>query len=400
MPAFLPTPPQVFRSQGYQAYAVGKLHVFPQRDRIGFDEVILNEEGRHHLGGRPDDFELFLKHEGYAGQELTHGMGNNEYVVRPWHLPEYCHQTNWTTREMCRTIQRRDPRKPGFWYCSYAAPHPPITPPREYLDLYRDLGVDEPFVGDWAREPERWPYALKAHNSRFLPISPDEARLARMGFYAQCTYIDHQIRLLIGTLREEGLLDDTILLFTCDHGDMLGNHNLWCKPPMYEWTAKIPMILVPAAGDTRVGHRRTDDRLVCLRDVMPTLLEMCGLDIPRTVEGLSMAGEARRAHLLCEHYEDARAMRMLRTRTHKLIWFPVGNRFQLFDMEHDPCEMTDLAGRPECAALLGELKGVMAKELWGSDLDLWVRDGRLVGEADRPFTAGPNRGLLGQRGWR
>ena len=83
----LPTMAQTFRDAGYQAYAVGKLHVYPQRDRIGFDDVILNEEGRHHLGGGSDDYERYLHDHGYGGQELTHAMGNNSYTVRPWHLP-------------------------------------------------------------------------------------------------------------------------------------------------------------------------------------------------------------------------------------------------------------------------------------------------------------------------
>ena len=84
----LPTMAQTFRDAGYQAYAVGKLHVYPQRDRIGFDDVILNEEGRHHLGGGSDDYERYLHDHGHGGQELTHAMGNNSYTVRPWHLPE------------------------------------------------------------------------------------------------------------------------------------------------------------------------------------------------------------------------------------------------------------------------------------------------------------------------
>ena len=81
------------------AVALGKLHVYPQRNRIGFDEVFLCEEGRHHLGGNvQDDFERFLAHQGYTGRELSHGMGNNVYTTRPWHLPEECHPTNWTVR--------------------------------------------------------------------------------------------------------------------------------------------------------------------------------------------------------------------------------------------------------------------------------------------------------------
>ncbi|MBI2441231.1 MAG: sulfatase-like hydrolase/transferase [Lentisphaerae bacterium] len=395
----LPTLPQVFREAGYQTYAVGKLHVFPQRARIGFDEVILNEEGRHHLGGGRDDFERFLDREGYAGRELTHAMGNNEYCARPWHLPEYCHPTNWTTREMCYAIQRRDPTCPAFWYCSYAAPHQPVTPPRDYWEMYRQSGVDEPFIGEWAKDPATWPYALKRHQDKFSEMSSAEKQLARQGFYAQCTYIDHQMRLLIGTLREAGWLDNTIVMFVCDHGDMLGNHNLWCKPPMFEWSAKIPMVLMPTAAYERVGHHQRDDRLAELRDVMPTLLDLCGLPIPRTVEGHSLVSDYRRAHLYGEHYEDDLAMRMIRSDQYKLIWYPVGNRFQLFDLARDPRELRDLADDPTLVDVRKRLTTLLAEHLYGSDLK-WVRQGELVGEPEKTFVPSPNRGLLSQRGWR
>lgn len=394
------TLPGVFRAAGYQAFAVGKLHVYPQRDRIGFDDVLLHEEGRHHLGGGPDDYELFLRDSGFAGQELTHAMGNNAYNMRPWHLPEPCHPTHWTTRQMCRAIQRRDPTRPAFWFCSYAAPHQPVTPLRDYLDMYRDLGgVDRPFIGEWARDPATFPYALQSHRGKFTAMAPQETALVRMGFYAQCTYIDHQVRLLIGTLREEGLADDTVILVTGDHGDMLGHHNLWCKPPMYEWSARIPMILAGPAGDGRVGHHRVDDRLVALRDVMPTLAELCGLPVPPGVEGVSMLSGPRREHLYAEHYENEMAMRMVRAGPWKLIWYPVGNRLQLFDLARDPNEMRDLSEEPAHAAARRDLERLLVSELYGSDL-AWVRDGRLVGLPDRPYEPGPNRGLCGQRGWR
>ena len=101
MPAGLPTMPQTFRDAGYQAFAVGKLHFYPQRARIGFDDVIGHEEGRHHVGGA-DDYERHLADAGYAGREYTHAMGSNVYTTRPWHLPEALHATNWTVREMSR----------------------------------------------------------------------------------------------------------------------------------------------------------------------------------------------------------------------------------------------------------------------------------------------------------
>jgi len=398
MPKDLITMPQIFRDNGYQAFAVGKLHVYPQRDRIGFDDVILCEEGRHHLGGGLDDFELYLKDRGFAGQELSHGMGNNHYTVRPWHLPEDCHPTNWTTKQMCRTIQRRDPQKPGFWFCSYIAPHPPITPVAEYLDMYRDSGVDEPFCGDWAKDFNALPYALKVRYDQFQGYSSEETKQARMGFYAQCTYIDHQIRLLIGTLSEEGLLDNTIIMFVSDHGDMLGNHNLWCKPPMYEWSSKIPMILVPqASAYDKCPHHNVDDRLVVQEDVLPTLLDLCDIEIPESVEGISALGNETREHIYSEHFECDLATRMIRKNDYKLIWYPVGNIFQLFNLREDPDEMNDLSKTD--TETLENMKKILVSELYGSDLK-WLKDGLLVGESDKQYTRNPSRNLLGQRGWR
>ena len=218
-----------------------------------------------------------------------------------------------------------------------------------------------------------------------------------MGFYAQCTYTDHQIRLMIGTLREEGILDNTIVMLVSDHGDMLGNHNLWAKPPMFEWSARIPMILMPTAGCDRVGHHRRDDRLAELHDVMPTLLDLCG--IPETVEGFSLASNEQRNHLYCEHNEDDRAMRMIRSEQYKLIWYPTGNRVQLFDLEKDPQEMTDLSEIPKYADVRERLTDLLIQNLYGRDLE-WVQDGRLVGEPDKTFAPSPNRGLANQRGWR
>lgn len=395
----LPTLPQVFREAGYQAFAVGKLHVYPQRNRIGFDEVLLNEEGRHHLGNVRDDFELYLADQGYSGQELTHAMGNNVYTVRPWHLPEHCHPTHWTARQMCRVIQRRDPTRPAFWYCSFIAPHPPITPPSEYLDMYRDLGIEDPLIGDWARDPKQMPHALQRHRGKWIEMSEREIRLARMGFYAQCTYIDHQMRLVIGTLREEGLLDNTVILVTGDHGDMLGNHNLFCKPPMLEYSAKIPLILVPHRGCERIGIDRVDERLAELRDVMPTLLDLCEIPIPATVEGESLLSATPRSHLYCEHHEGPAAMRMIRADRYKLIWYPVGNRFQLFDLANDPMELEDLGQDPDCRSVVERLSGLLCNELYGSDL-AWIQNRRLVGEPDREFVPTADKGLLGQRGWR
>jgi len=396
----LPTLAQCFRHAGYQAYAVGKLHVYPQRNRIGFDDVILNEEGRHFTGLTADDYELFLAAEGYAGQELAHAMCNNDYMARPWHLPEYCHPTNWTAREMCRVIKRRDPTRPCFWYMSFNHPHPPMAPLAEYLDLYRQMEVDMPFIGDWARDPSRLPYALRCRHYRMtFSDRAAEIRLARQAFYALCTHIDHQIRLVIGMLREEGLLDDTIVMFICDHGDMLGNHGLWAKTVFYEWSAKVPFILVPTGAYERVGHHQVDDRLVALQDVMPTLLDLCGIPIPDSVEGMSLASDRHRDYLYGEHYEGDTATRMVHDGRHKLIYYPVGHRSQLFDLQNDPAELHNLADQSGYADVLEKLTALLVQNLYGSD-EAWLKNGHLAGLPDKPFSPRPDRGLAGQRGWR
>ncbi|WP_089720672.1 sulfatase-like hydrolase/transferase [Candidatus Entotheonella palauensis] len=261
---------QTFRDHGYQADAVGKLHVHPQRDRIGFNSVLLDDEGRPQWGVQ-DDYDIYLGDIGYAGRQFDHGLSNNQYYYRPWHLPEETHATNWAARNMARIIKRRDPTKPAFWYLGFRAPHPPLVPPQSYLDLYRDLDIDEPYMGEWARDTESLPFAITAVRSRMNLYSPKQFVGAKRAFYALCTQIDHQIRYLIGTLRLEGLLDNTIICFTSDHGDMLGHHGMVAKRVFYEASANVPIILLGTRDNPPLPEGSVDDRLIGLQDVMPTM---------------------------------------------------------------------------------------------------------------------------------
>lgn len=394
MPA-VPTMAQCFRDAGYQAYAVGKLHVFPQRNRIGFDDVILDEEGRA-MYGVTDDYELFLGDKGYPGSQFMHGMSNNDYVNRPWHLPEALHATNWATSEMARMIKRRDPTRPAFWFTSYRHPHPPLVPLEAYLDMYRDMPIDEPRIGSW-RHSEDLPYAVGSAVYRGGKYSPRAVREIRRAFYALCTHIDHQIRVLVGTLREEGLLNDTIICFTSDHGDMLGEHDMWAKRLLYQPSVNVPLLLVGVRGNARVPEGVVDDRLVGWRDIMPTLLDLCDIPIPPTVEGLSMVGEERRETIYCEVADDDHASRMVTDGHYKLIYYAVGSVAQLFDLHTDPCEMTDLANDPAHAEVRARLEQILAGELYGGD-EAWAKEGRLVGLPAKPFVPGGNRTLSAQRG--
>jgi arylsulfatase len=392
----LPTMAQTFRDAGYQAYASGKLHVYPQRNRIGFDDVMLSEEGRTQYGVT-DDYELFLGEKGHAGQQFGHGMGNNQYVTRPWHLSEELHNTTWTATQMEKFIKRRDPTRPGFFYLSFAHPHPPLAPVQYYLDLYRRLEIDKGFLGSWAKDPEKLPFKLKKSAEYSIGYSDEMLRDAICAFYAAVTQIDHQIRRIIGTLREEGLLESTYILFTADHGDMLGRHGLWAKRVFYEWSARVPMVLAGPVGDSRVPTGTVDSRLVGIQDIMPTLLDLCDIPIPETVEGISMVGTERREMFYGEEAEGPRANRMMTDGRHKLIYYPAGNVTQLFDLDVDPDELTDVSEEPAYQEVRGRLSEALIANLHGGDLE-WVADGKLRGTSAPEYVYHPVPGLFGQRG--
>ncbi len=397
-----------FSRAGYQTYAVGKLHVYPQRARIGFDDVILHEEGRHKKGMRQDDYERFLAREGHGGLEYMHGMCNNNYLHRPWHLPEDAHPTTWITREMCETIKRKDPTRPAFWFLSYNHPHPPLAPLAEYLDLYDGHEFEKAHCGDWVDGAEL-PSVCRYYRRMYDFMNEDRrTAAARRAFYALCTHIDHQIRTVIGTIREEGLLDNTAIVFTCDHGDMLGNHRLWGKNMFYEDSCKIPFLLVPPVGCREFGIGVTDDRLTELRDIMPTLLDMAGIEIPASVNGISLTAGAgaEKDQIYGELWKDARASRMIRWSDYKLIYCPVNNVRQVFDLRNDPRELTDVHAHPDYAPAVKELEERLKASLYGEERN-WIRNGELAGMTERERAAfGPdsnvlkNRELLLQRGLR
>ena len=387
---------QAFRDAGYQADAVGKLHVHPQRDRIGFDSVLLDDEGRPQWG-TVDDYDIYLGDVGYAGRQFDHGMSNNQYHYRAWHLPEETHATNWAARNVARLIKRRDPTRPAFWYLGFRHPHPPLVPLQSYLDLYRDIDIETPYVGEWERAPDDMPYAISAAMQRMNLYTPDQFIQGKRAFYALCSHIDHQIRYLVGTLRLEGLLSNTIICFTSDHGDMLGNHNMVAKRLFYEASANVPMILLGTADSKKVPEGTLSDRLVGLQDVMPTLLDLCDIPIPDTVDGISMVGDKTRSYLYGEIGEDDHASRMIRTPRHKLIYYPVGNHCQVFDLQEDPHERNDLARDPANQRLVDELCALLVPELYGSD-EAWLHDGNLRGFDAKTYRWAPHRSLNSQRG--
>ncbi|TVS21123.1 MAG: DUF4976 domain-containing protein [Planctomycetaceae bacterium] len=190
-----------------------------------------------------------------------------------------------------------------------------------------------------------------------------------------------------------------MILFAADHGDMLGNHRYWAKDMMNEDSARIPMVLCGRPIHDRTGDHQIDTRLVGLADVMPTLLHAAGIPIPEHCQGQSMLGDAARQYIFCQWGYGAKANLMVRDSRHKLIYFPRANQRLLFDMEQDPRELHNLAGKAELAEVRRRLEGRLIQSLAPDQHQAWVTDGQLTGlpEGEAP-APGPTFGLEGQRG--
>ena len=389
----LPLIAETFRTNGYQTGAVGKLHVYPARDRIGFEEVISFEEGRPQLGGQ-DDWDIWLAERGQAGLGYAHGMSNNGYDFRPWHLDEASHPTVWISRQMCRMIQRRDPTRPAFWHLSYNFPHPPLVPLQDYLTLYSSRDILPPIKGEWDND---LPYALARAKQAWPELDEQQVKQMRRAFHAQCTLIDHQLRIVIGTLRESLLLDNTIIVFTSDHGDMLGDHGLYAKRLMLDGSLCVPLIMMGAENCKNLCAGKTDQRLAGLQDIMPTLLDLAGIDCPESCTGISLLSNSKRSVFYSEALEGPMAMRMVCDGTWKLIWYPAGNKIQLFNRLADPQEKYNVAEHADNKKILSHLTEALIKELYGEDLN-WVNEDNLIGFDPPILEKSHNRGLSGQRG--
>jgi arylsulfatase len=156
------------------------------------------------------------------------------------------------------------------------------------LDIYRDREIPDPYYGEWtglarktSQDTDEQQRNIENESCKDpARMRPQDIRDARRAFYAQCTHIDHQIRIVLGALRQEEMLQDTVVMFTSDHGDMLGNHGLWAKARFYEDSARVPMVLMGTQDDGRIPQGVVDDRIVGQQDILPTLLGLAGIDLP------------------------------------------------------------------------------------------------------------------------
>ena len=354
---------------GYHTFGAGKMHFFPQRNLNGFHQTVLHE-GRQRFGDYVDDYEEWLKCHTKAG-ERDHGIDSNSWLARPSHLPEELHVTNWTVTAAVDLLKRRDPDKPFFLWVSFIKPHAPLDPPQTYWDMYADSEVPPPPRGDWSRENAMdIPLDPNAWRGR---LSPTMQRRAQIGYYALISHIDQQIGRLLEEMRKLKVINDTFMLMTADHGEMLGDHSLWRKTYAYEGSARVPFLVRFPLNDGYPAQREITEP-VGLQDVMPTMLEAAGLPIPDSVEGKSVIplinGDSSgwRRYIHGEHaecYAPEHTMQYLTDGSEKYIWFPATGKEQLFDLRTDPHERKDLARDPEQSHRVDRWRTIMIEHLAG-----------------------------------
>jgi arylsulfatase A-like enzyme len=375
---------EVLTAAGYQSFASGKLHTCPQRNRIGFEDVQLNEEGRKQGGLDKDDYEAFLDDHGYGHLAYTHGLGNNEYGLRLSPLPEKFTTTHWTAEQAMKFIDRRDPTRPFFLHMSFDKPHPPIVPPRSYYELYRDVEFPAPACGDWVEDklPTRVRHLQLKNNYDDWKDHPLMIQQSLRGFAAMITHIDSMIGVFLGQLREHGLLDNTLILFVSDHGDQLFDHGNLAKGDFFRGSTNVPFIVRPPrpwarAHDFAWGQVDATTP-VSLRDVMPTILDVCGVPIPDAVEGQSlvplMLGE-------CDAFREytcgnCNVVYGVSDGLTKYMWFSDDDMEFLFDLQNDPHDLHDLADDPAWQPQLRTARERLVSWLEAHD-DPHVEDGKL-----------------------
>jgi len=379
---------------GYHTQAVGKMHVFPERSQMGFQNVILHDGYLHYSRHRGrdlalvDDYLPWLRDQvGHEADYFDHGLNCNAYVARPWDKEEYLHPTNYVTSQAIDFFRRRDPRKPFFLFVSYHRPHPPYDPPGWAFDMYRDMEMPPVPAGDWSDVME--PYAQPSRPDCFVDqVDPRVLQRARAGYYGHMSHIDGQINRLIEVLGEYGLADNSYILFTADHGEMLGDHNMWRKAYPYEGSAHVPFVLRgPQGGGLAPGA--VCDKPVELRDIMPTLLSAAEIPVPDSVEGKNVLPLAQgrsaawREYLHGEHTVLGQSLQYVTDGRCKYVWFSGSGHEQFFDLAVDPHELRDLARVPEQAERVALWRNRLISELADRE-EGFVEEGDLI--AGRPVS--------------
>jgi len=383
----LPTLMTLLSQEGYCTHAVGKMH-FRGR-HYGLHRHERMEEG---VQARiDDDYLMYLKKVGIRTR-YPHGLRDLLYFQpQTSGTPVEHSPNNWVADRaiaFLREHARYREEAPFLLWASWVAPHPPFAPVEPYDSMYDPGEMDLPVCAE--RPATSLPSQARGHRARLdgAHLDPDRIRRIRALYYGQVSHIDDSVGRVIAELAALELEEDTVVLFTSDHGDMLGDHGLSQKNVPYEPSVRIPF-LMRWPGRTEAG--KVSDDLVGLTDVLPTFVDELGLEYPAESGGLPGASllssgggglASSRETYVIDYGHDRSRWLAGRTRTHKYTYWPVGRIEELFDLEEDPDEANNIA--PEQPEMVEEFRAQLLERERRHGFT-----GSLDGEEFRSFPAPP-----------
>lgn len=339
------TLPAILTENGYQTKAMGKMHFEPARANYGFEDMELPLDYMRYYDNKKQDY-----------SPKKHGVGECECEPVISTVPASESITAWTVEQSVDFIETRDPLRPFFMWTSFTKPHPPFDPCMEFWTLYENKNMPLPIYGDWSEDLERTPQGFLAgtyENSNMHLHSEEQLRAVKRAYYSMITQVDYSLGRLFGCLREQDLFKNTWIVFTADHGEMLGDHHAAQKNLYFEGSAHIPLIIVPPK---RIDCKRNIevDYLAQMADIYPTILKMAGIEPPedgRTGVDLMSLDEER------EFYGTS-------INTHfclmkdgiKLVYCRCGGHYLMFDMKKDKMDQHDISNNPDYKEIFEKMK--------------------------------------------
>ena len=345
------TLPEILHENGYHTAVIGKWHIHTWPHDIGFDQYVIPRMNHAH-----------------TGQSFSEN-GGPEFVPDGYSVDYEC------DRVEAFLGQQAQSDRPFFLYYNISPPHCPMSDaPEKYTTMYRPEGISiRPNVDLSQRLPDqdhwfkvyRWDYRYYNFHLPYTEELPQDFTLQRViaEYYGMTTWVDDAVGRMLAALDANGLAEDTIVVFTSDHGDYLGSHGRVQKGDLHEESVRIPLIVRWPAG---LGSGVASQQVSALVDLAPTLLDLAGAETPSHMAGQSLANVLRgRQSASADDYAiiETGCGVGIRTPTHLYsLPFVVGSRQldetpdMLFDLSADPYQMHNLAGTDEQAVVARELE--------------------------------------------
>jgi choline-sulfatase len=372
LPASVPTFAHYARLLGYQTSIVGKQHYIGPDQLHGFEERLTTDiypaSFEWTANWNPDAPKYdFDSHGGVSTLETVADAG---LCARSMQL-DYDEEVAERGVRKIFDLKRSADKRPFLLKVSFTHPHDPYVITREFWDMYRDDEIDLPPTpaGDLARWDAHSQYLHAHFRMGDTHLTEAQVRSARHGYYGAISYVDHNLGRLMKALSDTGFDKNTVVIFTADHGDMMGDHGLWFKKTFYEWAMRVPLL---ACCPGAYAPRRVSAN-VSLVDILPTIVDLAGGS--RDTLANHLPGRSLLPALLgqslpgpnvvfAEHTDGGTPAPRVMVRMDQ--WKYVLSRAfppQLFDLKNDPLELHNLAGSSQVTAIENQLRE-LANQRW------------------------------------